>query len=67
MWCVFFNPKAIETPSSMCNNSLSSTSSNSIESGNSFPNIVTKEQLDLFERRWEEKYDIFDDAEYVPQ
>ena len=60
-----FNPKAIKTPSSMCNNSLSSTSSNSIESGNSFPNIFTKEQLDLFERRWEEEYDIFDDAEYV--
>ena len=60
-----FNPKAIKTPSSICNNSLSSTSLNSIESGNSFPNIFTKEQLDLFERRWEEEYDIFDDVEYL--
>ena len=57
-----FNPSAIAVPqSSKPGNDVSSN----LETATSLSNPFTREQLDLFERRWEEEYDIFEDSEYI--
>ena len=57
-----FNPSAIAVPqSSKPGNDVFSN----LEMATSLSNSFTREQLDLFKRRWEEEYDTFEDSEYI--